>query len=93
MHPWYHRTFGGDPVPPLTSAADGVATWPERAISVAVRLAGDDRLEVCAPVGVDDLLDGIWRRNPRRVSRAQSRARLARHNPAVRRLAVRVIAP
>jgi len=58
-----------------------------------VRLGPDDRIEVCAPHGLDDLLDGTWRRNPRRVSVQQSRARLARHDPARRWPGVRVIAP
>ena len=93
VHTWYHETFRTDPVAPLTSTADGVATWPETATSVAVRLGPDGGLEVCAPHGLDDLLDGIWRRNPRRVSVESSRARLARHDPARRWPAVRVIAP
>ena len=93
VHTWYHETFRTDPVMPLTSTADGVATWPETATTVAVRLGPDDRIEVCAPHGLDDLLDGTWRRNPRRVSVRLSRARLARHDPARRWPGVRVIEP
>jgi hypothetical protein len=48
VHTWYGRVFGGR-VAPLRSAADGVATWPETATAVAVRLLPDDRLEVVAP--------------------------------------------
>ena len=36
VHTWYPRVFGGRPVAPLRSAADGVATWPETATAVAV---------------------------------------------------------
>jgi hypothetical protein len=93
VHTWYHETFRTDPVAPLTSAADGVATWPETATSVAVRLGPDDRLEVCAPHGPDDLLDGVWRRNPRRISVQLSRARLARHDAARHWPGVCVIEP
>src|SRR5829696_2419320 len=63
VHTWYGRVFGGQ-VAPLTSAADGVATWPETATAVAVRLLPDDRLQVVAPCGLEDLFGLICRRNP-----------------------------
>jgi uncharacterized protein len=50
VHIWYRRRFGIG-VPRLVSAADGVATWPETATAVAVRLGADDSLEVSAPCG------------------------------------------
>lgn len=93
VHTWFHTTFHAEPVPPLTSTADGVATWPERATSVAVRLTADEGIETCAPLGADDLLDGVWRRNPRRITVEQSRIRLTRHNPSGRWPGVRVIKP
>jgi uncharacterized protein len=37
-----------------------------------------DGIEVCAPLGLDDLLGGVWRPNPVRVTPAISMARLAR---------------
>jgi hypothetical protein len=48
---------------------------------------------VCAPLGLADLMDGVWRRNPRRASLAVSLARLARHQPATRWPGVKVIPP
>jgi hypothetical protein len=106
VHTWYHAKFGGEPVAALDSIADAVATWPETATAVAVRLpageapaAGgaapeqDARIEVCAPLGLADLLGGVWRRNPRRVSLDVSLARLARHQPARRWPGVSVIPP
>ncbi len=86
VHTWFHRYFGGDPVPPFASVHDAVATWPEFATCVAVRL-GPGGLEVCAPYGLADLLGGVWRTNPARVSRATAAARLARQRdrwPGVR---------
>ena len=86
VHTWYHRYFGGDPVPPFASVHDAVATWPEYATCVAVRL-GSAGLEVCAPHGLDDLLGGVWRTNPARVSAATAAERLARQRgrwPGVR---------
>jgi hypothetical protein len=80
VHTWYHEYFGGPPVDPFTCVHDAVATWPETATCVAVRLApgGDGALEICAPYGLADLLSMTWRRNPARVSVATSQARLTR---------------
>ena len=75
VHLWYPRRFGYE-VPPLTSSADAVATWPETATAVGLRLTDDDRLVVEAPLGLDDLLGMVHRRNPRRVSREEYRRRL-----------------
>jgi hypothetical protein len=99
VHTWYHVTFGGEPVAALSSIADAVATWPETATAVAVRLAtgqapaAEPWIELCAPLGLADLLGGIWRRNPRRASLDVSLARLARHQPARRWPHIRVIPP
>jgi uncharacterized protein len=97
VHTWYADRFGGgsggDRVEPLRSIRDAVGTWPETATSVAVRLGSDGAIEVCAPFGVDDLLNGVWRRNPRRISVEQSRARLERHRPHARWPGVTVVAP
>jgi len=93
VHTWYAGKFGGDEVQPLTSIPDAIGTWPETATAVAIRLGSDEQIEICAPVGMTDLLDGVWRVNPRRVSREQSLARLARHRPEQRWPAVTVIPP
>jgi len=80
VHTWYHEYFGGPPVEAFGSVHDAVATWPETATCVAVRLAETrSDIEVCAPHGLGDLLGGVWRRNPVRVTPAVSAARLARH--------------
>lgn len=93
VHTWYAGKFGGDPVGPLLTIAEAVATWPETATAVAVRLDPADEVELCAPLGLTDLLAGVWRRNPRRVSLQVSFARLARHKPDERWPAVTVIPP
>lgn len=77
VHTWYHRYFGGPPVEAFASVHDAVATWPETATCVAVRQARGG-FEICAPHGLGDLLAGIWRANPVRVTTAISLARLAR---------------
>jgi hypothetical protein len=85
VHLWYEARFGGT-AHPLTSTTDGVSTWPEIATSIAVRLGRDDsEIEIAAPYGLDDLLDGVWRRNRNReynrATDADCRARIERKQP------------
>ncbi|HEV8373559.1 MAG TPA: nucleotidyltransferase family protein [Actinomycetota bacterium] len=74
VHLWYVRRFGV-PVQPLGSTADGLATWPETATAVALQLRRDGRLAILAPYGLSDLLHGVCRRKPRRVSVEEYRRR------------------
>ncbi len=67
VHLWYPASFGVA-VPPFASCAEAIGTFPEVASCVGVRLLEDDDLLVVAPHGLDDLLDGICRHNPTRVS-------------------------
>jgi uncharacterized protein len=92
VHTWYHEYFGGAPVAPFASVHEAVATWPELATCVAVRMTAAG-LQVCAPHGLADLLTGVWRVNPVRVTPEVSRARLARQQVAVRWPEVRVVPP
>jgi hypothetical protein len=75
VHLWYPQVFGVE-VQPLASSADGVATWPETATAVAIRLHDDDKIQVVAPCGLQDLFGLICRRNPRRVSEQEYRRRV-----------------
>ena len=92
VHVWYHQYFGGPPVESFPSVHDAVATWPETATCVAVR-RDPTGIEVCAPHGLADLLDGVWRVNPIRVTPAISQARLARQRVRARWPRVRVLLP
>jgi hypothetical protein len=75
VHLWFAEVFGYE-VQPLTCSADAVATWPEVATAVGVRLLPDDEFETVAPFGLDDLLGLVWRHNPRRASAELFRQRL-----------------
>lgn len=75
VHTWFEAVFG-HPVPPLRSLPEAVATWPEYATAVAVRLEADDRMTVIAPHGLDDLFALRVRRNPVRVSLETYRERV-----------------
>lgn len=74
VHLWFERYFG-HAVPPLASLAEAVASWPEYATAVGVWLDADEGLKLIAPLGLDDLLGMVVRRNPRRVSIAEYRRR------------------
>lgn len=76
VHLWYPERFGFA-VEPFTCSADAIATFPEVATCVGVRLLPDDELLVVAPHGLDDLLGCVCRHNPTRVSREFYAARLA----------------
>jgi hypothetical protein len=91
VHTWFHTKFGGDPVEPLTSSEAGIATWPERATCVGARLEDDDTITIAAPHGLDDLLDGVWRSNPVRVSPEEARRRFDRKQVGKRWPSVRVV--
>ena len=75
MHLWYPKVFGTE-VEPFVSSEEAIATFPEIAVCVGVRLLDDDDMLVVAPHGLDDLLGGVCRRNPTRVSTAFYRNRL-----------------
>jgi uncharacterized protein len=66
VHAWYPQRFGIE-VQPFTASADAVATFPEIASCVGVRLLADDELLVVAPYGLDDLFAGICRHNAARA--------------------------
>jgi hypothetical protein len=89
VHLWYEERFGV-PFPPIASIAEAAATWPETATAVAVRLNDDDDVEVLAPLGLDDLMNGIWRWNPTQVPEALYRERLAKKRPQHRWPAITV---
>jgi hypothetical protein len=90
VHLWFARRFGYE-VPPVGSAREAVATWPETATCVGLRLEQDDSLTVVAPHGLDDLLGLVHRRNPVRVSAEEYERRLVDKRIAARWPRVRVV--
>jgi hypothetical protein len=61
-------------VAPVVSCAEAIATFPETATSVAVRLLEDDDILVVAPHDLDDLLDGVCRHTRPASRRASTRS-------------------
>lgn len=88
VHLWFPQKFGYE-VDPFASTAEAVASWPETATAVGIRLDGDGELSIVAPLGLDDLLGMVHRRNPARVSveeyeRRLETKRIAQRWPRVR---------
>jgi hypothetical protein len=54
IHIWHRRTQGLS-IAPHRSVADGLATWPETATAVGLRLTSQGEMEVLAPLGLADL--------------------------------------
>lgn len=75
VHRWYRDCFGRDAAP-LASLEQGIATWPETATALAVRLDVADDLHVIAPFGLVDLFGPTLRWNPARASHADFLARV-----------------
>jgi len=76
VHEWFLKEHS-QVVPPLHSLAEGIATWPEYATCVGVKLARNNAIEVIAPHGLDDLFGLKVRHNPSRASAAVFADRVA----------------
>lgn len=77
VHLWFEKKFGYA-VEPLRSLEDAVATWPEFASCIAVRLDDGGEPEIVAPHGLDDLIEMRVCRNPARVTTEEYQNRIAR---------------
>lgn len=75
VHVWYEKAFGKT-VAAFCSLEEAIASWPETATSVAVRLDANGCVLVIAPFGLDDLFECIVRWNPSRASASVFRARV-----------------
>lgn len=75
VHLWYPRPLG-QKVEPFGNLADALATWPEYATCVGIRLEQDDTLTILAPHGLEDLFGLIVRHNPSRITPTDFRNRL-----------------
>jgi len=92
VHLWFEAHFG-HAVAPLASLAEAIATWPEYATCVGIRLNHDDSIEIIAPHGLRDLFDCVVRRNPARVSMETYRLRVEQKSYALRWPRVTVVQP
>ncbi|WP_245213638.1 nucleotidyltransferase family protein [Rhodoferax sp. AJA081-3] len=90
VHHWFEEYFG-HAVQPLGSLEEAVASWPEYATSVGLRLEADDSITVIAPHGLEDLFNCVVRRNPVRVSVDTYRQRVVQKRYAARWPKVQIV--
>ena len=67
VHLWFEQRFG-EAYTPLTRTADALGRFTSPAFAVGVRLRADDRFEIEAPFGLEDLFAMRLRPNPLRPS-------------------------
>jgi hypothetical protein len=76
------RMHGPTGDPPYASAIDGIRFWPETVTAIAIRIDAAGKIELAAPLGLDDLLSLCVRPTP--VTREQRPAvytqRIAKKN-------------
>ncbi|MGS1011923.1 nucleotidyltransferase family protein [Achromobacter anxifer] len=63
VHLWRRDSAGVAPLP-VASLAAGIASWPETATCVAVRLTRDNQVNITAPHGLADLFGLVLRPSP-----------------------------
>ncbi len=63
VHLWYEQHFGA-PYAPLRSADEALSRYPVTIQAIGVRLEHDDRLDIVAPFGLDDVFAMVMRPNP-----------------------------
>jgi hypothetical protein len=68
VHLWFEGKFG-EPYAPLSCSAEALERFVSATFAVGVRLCADDRLQIIAPFGLDDLFALRIRPNPRRPTR------------------------
>lgn len=79
VHLWFEERFGA-PYPPLASADEALERYASIVHAVGVRLDPDDRLDIIAPFGLDDLFGMVIRPNHRLDNAASHAAKAARAN-------------
>jgi hypothetical protein len=65
VHLWFEDHFG-EPYTALSNSAEALTRFVSPTFAVAVRMRGDDSLDVIAPFGLDDLFAMRLRPNPHR---------------------------
>jgi hypothetical protein len=81
VHLWFERRFGV-PYPQLSSADEALRRYASVVHAVGVRLEPDDRLDIAAPFGLDDLFAMVIQPN-RVIENAASHTRKAKRVQAV----------
>ncbi|MBR2566497.1 MAG: nucleotidyltransferase family protein [Paenibacillus sp.] len=65
---------------PYHSTEDALRFWPEQVTAIAVQLAKDDQIRVCAPYGLEDLYTLVVRKSPAFTKATYYNERVRRKN-------------
>jgi hypothetical protein len=77
VHLWFEAYFG-IPYPPLSSADEALTRYASTTHAIGVRLTHDDRLDVFAPFGLDDIFEMVIRPNYALPNKATHEKKAAR---------------
>lgn len=77
VHLWFESHFG-IAYTPVASADEAITRYASKTHAVGVRLTHDDRLDVFAPFGLDDIFDMVVRPNPALPNKATHEKKAAR---------------
>lgn len=77
VHLWFEKHFG-IPYAPLTSTKEAITRYASRTHAVGIQLMDDDRLDVFAPFGLDDIFAMIVRPNHALPNKATHERKAAR---------------
>lgn len=75
VHQWYHNYFDTK-IEAFACLEEAIATWPETATAVAIKLNSNNDLDIIAPFGLTDLLQMIIRWNPTLVDYSYYKKRI-----------------
>ncbi|WP_077927799.1 nucleotidyltransferase family protein [Wohlfahrtiimonas populi] len=75
VHQWYDKYFSKK-IEAFSCLEEAIATWPETATAVAIKLNNNNELDIIAPFGLADLLQMIIRWNPTLVDYAYYKKRI-----------------
>lgn len=67
VHLWYKSHFGYD-IEPYTSLESAINTWPTTATAIGVREQENNKLQIYAPFGLNDLFGKIVRANKAQIT-------------------------
>lgn len=81
VHLWFERRFGAQ-YSPLSSADEALQRYASVVHAIGIRLEADDRLDIAAPFGLDDLFAMVIRPN-RVIENAASHTRKAERAQAI----------
>lgn len=92
VHLW-HAQVSQISVAAHENVDEALATWPETATAVGVRLLRSEEMQIVAPFGLDDLFDLVVRKNPALLDASVYERRILTKRWAARWPELRILSP